>query len=301
MTRAKAATRNIHGHTLDALGMAIVAGRYLSGASIPPEPTLCEELGVSRTVVREAVKSLVAKGLLVTGPKLGTRVLPADQWNWFDPDVVGWQGRQGLSPQFLRELQELRRMVEPAAARLAAERATPADIAEIESAYAGMQHAIDHGGDYISHDVRFHQGLLAASTRTEPQHRGMELHELQVGDLRAGSQGEGHAIAGRHRRIGRLGEDLTEAPRREHDRRGESRAHTVALPLAHDVEGDPLRTAIIVAQEVEDERTLDEFDPGIQRDSSHQRARHLGTCRIASGVRDAIAVVASLAREGQCP
>jgi len=163
VTQAKAASRNIHGHTLDALGMAIVAGRYPSGASIPPEPTLCEELGVSRTVVREAVKSLVAKGLLVTGPKLGTRVLPADQWNWFDPDVVGWQGRQGLSPQFLRELQELRRMVEPAAARLAAERATLSDIAEIESAYAGMRQAIDHGGDYISHDVRFHQGLLAAS------------------------------------------------------------------------------------------------------------------------------------------
>lgn len=160
---ARNAQRSIHGHTLDVLGLAIVSGRYACGAAIPPEPTLCEELGVSRTVVREAVKSLVAKGLLVTGPKLGTRVLPADQWNWFDPDVVGWQGRQGLSPQFLRELQELRRMVEPAAARLAAERATAADIEEIESAYLGMQHAIDHGGDYISHDMRFHQGLLAAS------------------------------------------------------------------------------------------------------------------------------------------
>ena len=64
--------KNVHGTTLDLLGEAIVAGRYPPGTSIPPEPMLCEELGISRTVVREAVKSLVAKGLLITGPKLGT-------------------------------------------------------------------------------------------------------------------------------------------------------------------------------------------------------------------------------------
>ena len=88
------------------------------------EPVLCESLGVSRTVVREAVKSLVAKGLLVTGPKLGTRVLPEEHWNWFDPDVVAWQSKAGLTREFLRDLQELRRVVEPAAVRLAADRAT---------------------------------------------------------------------------------------------------------------------------------------------------------------------------------
>lgn len=156
------AMKNVLGNTLDHLGEAIVAGRYAPGASLPPEPTLCDELGVSRTVVREAVKSLVAKGMLVTGPKVGTRVMPSDQWNWFDPDVVLWQGKAGLTREFLRDLQELRRVVEPAAVRLAAERATPADIAEIETAYAGMKHAIEHGGDYVTSDLRFHQGLLSA-------------------------------------------------------------------------------------------------------------------------------------------
>jgi DNA-binding FadR family transcriptional regulator len=117
---------------------------------------------VSRTVVREAVKSLAAKGMLVTGPKVGTRVLPSDQWNWFDPDVVAWQSKIGLTRDFLRDLQELRRVVEPAAVRLAATRATAADIAHIEAAYAGMRQAIEQGGDYVSHDLRFHQGLLRA-------------------------------------------------------------------------------------------------------------------------------------------
>lgn len=154
--------KNVHGHTLDQLGEAIVGGQYAPGASIPPEPTLCEALGVSRTVVREAVKSLVAKGLLLTGPKVGTRVQPSEHWNWFDPDVVAWQSRAGLTRDFLRDMQELRRVVEPAAVRIAAERASAQDIAGIEAAYAGMKQAVEHGGDYVRHDLAFHQGLLAA-------------------------------------------------------------------------------------------------------------------------------------------
>lgn len=154
--------KNVHGNTLDHLGKAIVSGRYPPGTAVPPEPVLCEELGVSRTVVREAVKSLVAKGLLSTGPKVGTRVLPAQQWNWFDPDVIVWQSQAGLTREFLQDLQELRRVVEPAAVRMAALRATGEDIAEIEDAFAGMTKAVEQGGDYVLHDLRFHQGLLRA-------------------------------------------------------------------------------------------------------------------------------------------
>ena len=155
--------KNVHGNTVDLLGEAIVAGRYAVGQSIPPEPVLCEQLGVSRTVVREAVKSLVAKGLIHTGPKVGTRVLPSEHWNWFDPDVIAWQSRAGLSPEFIRDLQDLRLVVEPAAVKLAAARATEGDIAEIEAAYAGMRGAVMDGGDYVTNDLRFHQGLLRAS------------------------------------------------------------------------------------------------------------------------------------------
>src|SRR6478609_6855196 len=149
--------KNVHGHTVEHLGKAIVAGRYPPGGSIPPEPQLGVELGVSRTVVREAVKSLVAKGLLTTGPKVGTRVQSPGQWNWFDPDVVAWQSHAGLTREFLRDLQDLRRVLEPAAVRLAAERATAKDIREIEDAYQGMRRAIEEGGDYVGHDLRFHQ------------------------------------------------------------------------------------------------------------------------------------------------
>ena len=154
--------KNVHGNTLDLLGQRIVSARYPCGSSLQPEQALCNELGVSRTVVREVVKSLVAKGMLSTGPKVGTRVLPEEHWNWFDPDVVAWQAKVGLTNEFLRDLQELRRVVEPAGVRLAAERATPEDIAAIELAYLGMKNAVENGGDYVTHDLMFHQGLLRA-------------------------------------------------------------------------------------------------------------------------------------------
>jgi len=135
--------KNVHGNTVDFLGAAIIAGQYPVGASLPPEPILCEQLGVSRTVIRESVKSLVAKGLIFTGPKVGTRVLPEEQWNWFDPDVIAWQAKAGLTPEFLRDLQALREVVEPAAVRLAAVRATEADIQALTAAYLGMKKAIE--------------------------------------------------------------------------------------------------------------------------------------------------------------
>lgn len=155
--------KNVHGNTVDLLGEAIVSGRYAVGGAIPSEAVLCEELGVSRTVIRESVKSLVAKGLIVTGPKVGTRVLPEDQWNWFDPEVIAWQAKAGFTSEFIRDLQDLRLVVEPAAVRLAATRATASDIEAIETAYAGMKRAVEQGGDYISFDLRFHQGLLRAA------------------------------------------------------------------------------------------------------------------------------------------
>ena len=160
--------QTFHGHIRDRLGEAIVAGLHPPGSALPPEPQLCAALGVSRTVVREAGKSLAAKGLVSIGPKVGTRVRPAAQWNWFDPEVVAWQTQAGLTSEFLHDVQELRRVVEPAAVRLAAARATSDDLAELEEALAGMTRAVGDGGshdsgDYVGHDLRFHQTLLAAS------------------------------------------------------------------------------------------------------------------------------------------
>ena len=154
---------SINNQTLHRLGEAIVAGHYVCERSIPPEPLLCVELGVSRTVLREAVKSLVAKGLLSTGPKVGTRVRAHEHWNLLDPDVLVWQFRVGLTPEFLRSVSELRRLVEPASLALATQRATAEQLAAIEQTFSRMQQAVAAGLDDLSHDLRFHHLLLEAS------------------------------------------------------------------------------------------------------------------------------------------
>ena len=155
--------RNLFAHVVESLGLRIIRGELNPQSPFPKEADLGAEFGASRSVIREAVKSLIAKGLITSGPKVGTRVLPEDQWNWFDADVIVWQTRVGLSREFLRDLQDLRRAVEPAAVRLAAERATASDIADMEAAFALMKHAIEFGGDYVTPDLSFHQGLIAAS------------------------------------------------------------------------------------------------------------------------------------------
>ena len=128
---------------------------------MPAEPLLCEEFGVSRTVVREAVSRWPPRACWWRAQGRHARAA-GRQLELVDPDVVAWQTHAGLTRDFLRDLQELRRVIEPAAVRMAAERATAQDIAEIEAAYAGMKQAVEHGGDYVASDLRFHQGLLRA-------------------------------------------------------------------------------------------------------------------------------------------
>lgn len=148
---------------LDQLGRDICAGRYRPGEVIPSESELCERFAFSRIVIREAVKSLAAKGMLTVRRKLGTVVQDPSDWNLFDPDIIAWRVRSGgIDPTMSRDLMELRRIVEPAAARLAARRATDADRRALREAFAAMVRAVDGQGDYVKADVAFHTTVLSA-------------------------------------------------------------------------------------------------------------------------------------------
>jgi DNA-binding FadR family transcriptional regulator len=154
---------NFHASTVDWLGAWIAAGNVLPGQVLKVEAVLAEELGVSRTVIREAIKTLVAKGLLEVGPKVGTRVLPLRNWNLFDPQIVGWLARKGLSEGFVTDLLDLRRTIEPMAVRWACDRASPEQIVEIQAAYEALAMAVADKSDYNLADRRFHEAVLAAS------------------------------------------------------------------------------------------------------------------------------------------
>lgn len=154
--------RNLFGQVVEELGSRIVRGE-LKPTQLLLEVDLCRELGTSRTVVREALKSLSAKGLVDTRTRTGTRVLEATHWNLLDLDVLGWRYAAMPRKQFFSEIFELRRMIEPHAAALAAERATKADIEAIARAYADMQSAPHESAAAIDADQRFHRAVLAAA------------------------------------------------------------------------------------------------------------------------------------------
>src|SRR5438094_2683806 len=154
--RSQYPEQSLHGRIVHAIGRGILSGELRPCDLLPAEP----DLGASRTVVREAVKVLAAKGLVESRPKTGTRVRARDAWNLLDPDVLAWQQDGAVNEALLRKLTEVRRIIEPAAAELAAARADPREVVALEEALQEMERTAQaHGGDYeafVQADMRFH-------------------------------------------------------------------------------------------------------------------------------------------------
>ncbi len=149
---------------VDILGKRIAAAQYKEGEILPIEQQLADSLGVGRNALREAVKVLSGKGLIATAPRSGTRIRPRDEWNMLDPDVLSWHADpETATPEFLLALLEIRRIIEPRAAELAAVRATREDVATILAAYDDMQRYQEDPDRRVSADIELHTAILAAS------------------------------------------------------------------------------------------------------------------------------------------
>jgi DNA-binding FadR family transcriptional regulator len=155
--------RRLHGAIAHKLGTAILSGQYVPGDVLSGEVAFAEELEVSRSAYREAVQVLTAKGLVESRPKAGTRVLPRNRWNLLDPDVLAWAFAGEPDIQFVRDLFELRAIVEPAAARLAAERRDKEDIAAMKDALAAMRRHTLTTDLGRAADRDFHNAILNAT------------------------------------------------------------------------------------------------------------------------------------------
>jgi len=152
-------------HTIVArdLGIAIVQGHHQPGETLPSELTAVKTLKISRPAYREAIRMLVGKGLVASRPKSGTRVLPREQWNLLDPDVLGWILKNGPADSFLTALFDVRLIVEPAAAALAAQRRTQAHLDKMEQALAVMGRHPHDSAEGQAADELFHKILLDAA------------------------------------------------------------------------------------------------------------------------------------------
>jgi GntR family transcriptional regulator, galactonate operon transcriptional repressor len=151
-----------HQETVDRIAAWIVGGRFADKGTMPTEEEIGGELGVSRTVVREAMRTLVAKGMVEVRRRHGTQVRPVDTWSLFDPQVVAWRVTGGLSRQFVDDLIHFRLGIEPHSAALAAR--NPRFRADaIEDAYRRMSAAVDGDGDYHAADLAFHEAIILGS------------------------------------------------------------------------------------------------------------------------------------------
>jgi DNA-binding FadR family transcriptional regulator len=145
------------------LGIAIVTGSYTAKNPFPVEADLCTQYRASRSILREAVKMLTAKGLLGARPRQGTWVQPESSWNLLDPDVLRWLLERKFSPALLIEFTQVRLAVEPEAAALAARVATAPAKAAVKAAIDRMLAAERGEDDPLGSDIAFHVAVLDAS------------------------------------------------------------------------------------------------------------------------------------------
>jgi DNA-binding FadR family transcriptional regulator len=154
--------RNIHSQVAGRIAIRIVGGEFAPGDALPSETELCSIFGVSRTVVREATRTLAGKGLLEARTKSGTRVRPLQFWNHLDADVLRWRLRTSDPESCLKKLLQLRDTVEPLVSELAASAATDTDVAKIRECYDIL--AVTNNADaFNGADIAFHQAVYSAT------------------------------------------------------------------------------------------------------------------------------------------
>ena len=145
------------------LGIAIVTGKFSADRPFPKESEICEQFGASRSIVREAIKVLNAKGLLSARPRRGTSVRPEKDWNLLDPDVLYWMLKRRFNLDLLIDFTRARLAIEPAAAAEAARSASPQQQRKMATMLARMEQAAQGTLDPLETDVDFHLSILEAS------------------------------------------------------------------------------------------------------------------------------------------
>lgn len=163
MSAPKSSLRGLQKTVIDGIGRSIVGGAVAPGDFLATEPELGAKFGVSRTSVREAMRVLSAKGLVEIRQKIGTRVQEPEFWNIFDSDILRWHHEEGQGDAVMRDLIELRQILEPAAARLAAGRATIDNHRKLKQAMTAMEKQVSSPEGYAQADLEFHLAVYRAS------------------------------------------------------------------------------------------------------------------------------------------
>ena len=128
-----AAQKNLSYVLAEKLAQLILAGKYAPGSILPSEMELGDQFGVSRTAVREAVKTLTAKGMVLPRPRIGTRVMPQGNWNFLDQELLTWWMTEDNFNQVVDHFLVMRSSLEPQACLLAATLGTAEQKAQLNT------------------------------------------------------------------------------------------------------------------------------------------------------------------------
>ena len=161
-------------------GKQIAQGKFKPGSALPSEAELCERFAVSRNVLREVIKVLSTKKLIDAQRHRGLFVMPQDQWNYLDADVLAWALEKGTDPDLLNSLIEVRDLIEPMISRWAAERATAIDLVAIEGNYNAMVANRTSLNAFQEADIGFHKAILVATHNVVIQQLSDAVSALQL-------------------------------------------------------------------------------------------------------------------------
>ncbi len=167
--------KNLTQQLVDTLGLRIVSGVYPEGERLTSEPDLLAEFDVSRPILREVTKVLMAKGLVISRTRVGTVVRPREDWSMLDADVLRWVVASLPEQDFIDTLFEVRMVYEPGAAAMAARNAKPVDLARISAAFDAMARA-ETPADLLDPDLEFHQAIMDATHNPLLSYIGRTLH-----------------------------------------------------------------------------------------------------------------------------
>lgn len=200
--RAGGKTRTSHAQVVDDLGKGIISGAFPIGSVLPGDAELVQRFKVSRTVLRESMKTLAAKGLVVPRARVGTKVTERTRWNMFDSDVLTWHFESGVDQEFLLHLYDVRLAFEPFAAGLVAERAGADEIEALRLLAEDMASS-EHTTDSLAvADLRFHLAIAEASHNPFMRTLGSLIEAALVGMFRMSAPPSGFSdISTTHMRI----------------------------------------------------------------------------------------------------
>lgn len=196
--------RSIHVQVAREIARSILSGDAPQGSLLPGEMVLCEQFGISRTALREAIKLLTSKGLLESRPKIGTRVINRTYWNFLDAQLIEWMDGLTDTNQFCRQFLGLRRAIEPEACALAAKHATVSQRNELSEIFQRMVDVSEANEfdqtKWMSVDIKFHS-LIFNSTGNDFYLPFGNILTTMYNNFIAHSSEEGSTCINEHREI----------------------------------------------------------------------------------------------------